>query len=73
MDKRKDIPELLLDKTKIKVVPIAQKDLDEIEYWKNASVKERLQEIERLRRIAYGDRATARMQKTIRIFRREQE
>jgi len=72
MSERKDIPELRLDKTKIRVVPIEDKKLEEIEYWKNASIKERFQQAERLRRIAYGARATARLQRTIRIFKRQQ-
>jgi hypothetical protein len=71
MNEKKDIPELRLDKTKIKVVPIGD-DSDEIEYWRNTSTKERLQHIERLRRIAYGARATARLQRTIQIVKREQ-
>ena len=68
----KDIPEIRLDKGKIQVVSLAEKKAEEIEYWKKASLKERLQQAERLRRIAYGARATARLQRTIRIFKREQ-
>ena len=64
MSELKDIPELRLDKTKIKVVSISDKS-DEIEYWSKTSTKERLQHAERLRRIAYGARATARLQRTI--------
>jgi len=72
MKERKDIPEIRLDKSKIRVVPLSEKDDEAIEYWKNASLKERFQQAERLRRIAYGARATARLQRTIRVFKREQ-
>ncbi len=72
MRERKDIPEIQLDKTKIRVVSLPEKNVDEIEYWKNASIKERFQQAERLRRIAYGARATARLQRTIQVFKREQ-
>lgn len=72
MSERKEIPEIRLDKTKLAVVSFAEKKADEIEYWKKASIKERFQQAERLRRIAYGARATARLQRTIRIFKRPQ-
>jgi hypothetical protein len=69
-DQSKDIPEIRLDKTKLKVVSISERS-DEIEYWRNASVKERLQHAERLRRIVYGTRATARLQRTIDVVKLE--
>ena len=71
MKNSKDIPEIRLDKTKISVVSISD-DSDEIEYWRKASTKERLQHLERLRRIVYGARATARLQRTIQVTKREQ-
>jgi hypothetical protein len=43
-------------------------DSEEIEYWKNTTVKERLQHIERLRRLNYGVRATDRLQRVIRYI-----
>lgn len=67
---KKDIPELRLDKTKIKVVR-GFDDSDTIEYWRNTSVKERLQHIERLRRLNYGVRATGRLQRIIRVAKPE--
>ncbi|MGB7068850.1 MAG: hypothetical protein WBD22_05100 [Pyrinomonadaceae bacterium] len=70
MSDQKDIPELRLDKTKLKVVPVGDES-DEIEYWRNTTIKERLQHAERLRRIAYGARATARLQRTLQIVKRE--
>jgi hypothetical protein len=72
MTEKKDIPEIGLDKTKIRAMTFAEKEVEEIEFWKNTSLKERLQHAERLRRIAYGARATARLQRTIRIFQRTQ-
>ncbi len=69
MSTNNDIPELRLDRTKIKVVS-GFDDSDEIEYWRNASVEERFQNIERLRRQNYGARATERLQRTIRVIKR---
>jgi hypothetical protein len=50
-----DIPEIRLDKRQINVVDLID-GLDEIEYWKNTTIKERLQHLERLRRTFYGAR-----------------
>jgi hypothetical protein len=62
----KDIRQLKLDKTKLKIGGrIEDSAADEIEYWRNASVRERLQHMERLRRLNYGARATERLQKRI--------
>lgn len=66
----KDIPELRLDRGAI-TVKAGFDDSDEIEYWQAASLKERLQHIERLRRINYGVRATSRLQRVIRIIKCE--
>lgn len=63
-----DIPELRLDKTKIKVIRDFD-DTDETEYWRNSTVEQRLQHIERLRRINYGVRATERLQRIIRVVK----
>ncbi len=70
MDYRKEIPEIRLDRTKIKIVE-GLDDSDEIEYWKGTTVKERLQHIERLRRLNYGVRATERLQRVIRVVKCE--
>lgn len=62
----KDIPKVKPDKTKLKIgSKIEDFVADEIEYWQNTSVKERLQHIERLRRLNYGTRATGRLQRVI--------
>jgi hypothetical protein len=66
----KDIPQLKLDKTKIRIVNrIEDSVADEIEYWQNTTIKERLQHIERLRRLNYGTSATGRLQRVIQIVK----
>lgn len=67
-----DIPQLKLDKTKIKIVNNIEDSIaDEIAYWKNTTIKQRLQQIERLRRMNYGPRATGRLQRVIQIVKYE--
>jgi len=66
----RDIPDLRLDRGTITVKTLFD-DSDEIEYWQAASLRERLQHIERLRRINYGVRATARLQRVIRVIKCE--
>ena len=65
--KERELPEIKLDRTKIAVVGIDD-DSEEIEYWRKASTKERLQHAERLRRIAYGTRAKQRLQRSIEVI-----
>jgi hypothetical protein len=67
----RELPEIRLDKTKFAVVGIDDHQ-DEIDYWRNASTKERLQHAERLRRIAYGARAKRRLQRSIEIVKLEE-
>ncbi|CAN5452967.1 hypothetical protein BH10ACI2_BH10ACI2_14700 [soil metagenome] len=63
-----NIPEIKLDKTQVRVVSSIERSMvDEVAYWRQTTVKERFQHIERLRRLNYGDRATERLQRTIRI------
>lgn len=68
MSERKDIPKLILDRSKIRVVAIDD-DSERLEYWRNSTTKERLQHIERLRRLNYGVRATDRLQRVITAVR----
>lgn len=70
MSKRKDIPEIRLDRTRITVTD-GFTDTEEILFWQNTTVKERLQHMERLRRLNYGVRATERLQRTVRIIKCE--
>jgi hypothetical protein len=67
---RKDIPELKLDRSVLRVTNVGD-DSDEIAYWNNTTVKERLQHMERLRRMNYGVRATERLQRVIRVVKYE--
>lgn len=63
MENRTDIPELKLDRTKMRVVE-GFDDSDEIEYWRQTTVKERLQHIERLRRLNYGSSSYGKTSKS---------
>lgn len=69
--KKRELPEIRLDKTKLKVVEIGD-DSDDVEYWRNATLKERLQHAERLRRIAYGSRAQRRLQRVLEVTQLEE-
>jgi hypothetical protein len=66
-----NIPDIKLDKTKVRIGTVERSESEEIDYWRQTTVKERLQHIERLRRLNYGDRATERLQRTIRIIKCE--
>jgi hypothetical protein len=66
MNETKDIPEIRFDKTKIKVGS-ASDNSDEIEYWRNTSTKDRLQHLERLRRIVYGDKIRGRISRVVEV------
>lgn len=66
----REIPELRLDRGAV-TVKSEFDDSDEIAYWQAASLRERLQHIERLRRINYGVRATSRLQRVIRVIKCE--
>ena len=70
MSERKDIPEIRLDRTRITVTD-GFTDTEEILFWQNTTVKERLQHMERLRRLNYGVRATERLQRTVRNIKCE--
>ncbi len=70
MGEHREIPELHLNRASVKSVNRFD-DREEIEFWKQTSIRERLQNIERLRRINYGVRATERLQRVIRIIKYE--
>lgn len=70
MGEHREIPELRLNRASVKYVNRFD-DREEIEFWKQTSIRERLQNIERLRRINYGVRATERLQRVIRIIKYE--
>lgn len=71
MSTRKDIPELRLDRTKIRALTFEEAERETAEYWRNTTTKERLQHIERLRRMNYGVRATGRLQRVLRVVEPE--
>ena len=58
--------ELHSDKTK-NSVSVAVRTKEEKEYWWSRTPEERLAEVERLRRIAYGDKALGRVEKVLEI------
>ncbi len=60
---------LIVKKTVISVVSLTEKPSDR-EYWHARSPRERLRHIDLLRRINYGDRATARLQRVLGIAQR---
>jgi hypothetical protein len=53
-----DIPDLKLDKTTVRTITLERSHADDIAYWRDTTVKEGLQHVERLRRLNYEDRAT---------------
>jgi hypothetical protein len=55
-----------VDRTAFSVVPLFD-DSDERAYWHSRSPAERLEHVETLRRISYGDQATARLQRVLEI------
>ena len=67
MSERKDIPELRLERTRIRRLMIGD-DSESIEYWINTSTRERLQHIERLRRLNYGVRVPIDFKELLQIF-----
>jgi hypothetical protein len=58
-----------LDKSSFAVVPLFD-DSDEVEYWHTRTPHERLEHMELLRRINYGDQATARLQRVLEVVER---
>jgi len=60
-----------LDRTAFSVVSsFEEADKQDKEYWLSRTPRERLQHIELLRRINYGSRATARLQRVLEIAER---
>lgn len=58
-----------LDKTVLEVKQSCD-DLDDKAYWLKCSAQERLQHVEVLRRINYGDAAAARLQRVLEVVTR---
>jgi hypothetical protein len=60
------LPSLKLDKTAFSIAPLFDES-DEKAYWLSRTPQERLHHIEILRRINYGDSATARLQRVLEL------
>ncbi|HEX8696335.1 MAG TPA: hypothetical protein VF746_28210 [Longimicrobium sp.] len=59
-------PSIRLDRTALSVVPLFE-DSDEKRYWHSRSPAERLRHVEMLRRINYGPRAMARLERVLEV------
>jgi hypothetical protein len=59
-----------LDKTAVEVVTFDQADEDDRAYWRSRSPAERMQHLEYLRRLNYGDLATGRLQRVLEIVQK---
>jgi hypothetical protein len=55
-----------LDRTAFSVVTLEEQDDDGL-YWQDKSPEERMRALEYLRRMAYGDAATARLQRVLSV------
>ncbi len=62
---------LKIDKTAFSTVPLGDES-DERVYWCSRSPHERLRHVEVLRRINYGDRTAARLQRVLEIVKLSQ-
>lgn len=60
---------LKIDKTAFSVTSLSDES-DEKAYWWSRTPEERLRHIETLRRINYGDQATARLQRVLEVAQR---
>jgi len=70
MSEDDNLVEPRLDKTKLEVVSGFDDHEDEA-YWQKTTIAERLEHLAYLRYLAFGDAATARLQRTIEVIRRE--
>lgn len=61
-----ELPKLRIDRTKMKVI-VDFDDSDEVEYWKQTSYEERLEQAYRLRYMAYGDKIRERISRVFEI------
>lgn len=60
----KEFIDIKLDKGSFSVIPLSEQS-NEANYWSTASHIERLQHMEVLRRINYGNSATSRLQRVL--------
>jgi len=68
-DPANDVPEPRLDKTAVSIVPLSQAD-DDNAYWWSRTPEDRMQHLEYLRRLNYGEAATGRMVKVLEIVQK---
>ena len=61
-----------IDKTKLTVANLSDPP-DDLDYWHAQSPEARLRHVEYLRRINYGDRAFARLQRVVEIIQLESQ
>lgn len=66
---KSDLDSIRLDKTALSVAPLFDA-ADDKAYWLSRTPQARLQHIEYLRRMNYGHRATARLQRVLEIAQR---
>ena len=64
-----DLLKTRVDRTAFSVVSMDQADEDGV-YWATRTVEERLEAIEVMRRIAYGDAASGRLQRVFEVVQR---
>ena len=60
-----------VDRSAYSILPLAG-DHDDAEYWRSKSPKERLEALELMRRLHYGERATERLQRVLTVVKLEQ-
>lgn len=61
-----DGSELTIDRSRLKRMSTFD-DPEEVEYWRQTSYEERLEHLQRLRRMAYGDKIRGRIQRVIEV------
>lgn len=64
-----ELDDIRIDKTAFSVVS-GFDDTEDKQYWQSKTPQERLQHVELLRRINYGSKATARLQRVIEVIQR---
>jgi hypothetical protein len=57
-----------LDRSAFSIVPLDEQD-DDGAYWQTRTPEERMRALEYMRRMAYGDAATARLQRVLSVAR----
>ena len=66
MSEIEPLPKLKIDRTRIKVIEDFDES-EELEFWRSTSYEERLEHLERLRWMAYGDKIRGRISRVIEV------